>query len=146
MLNQTVFSDRLKEFMDEHNFNETTLSKKLKVSRVSVSNILNGAHCPSTKFLIRAIELFHCSADYLLGLTDYPKQTEFEPVKDFGICFRKFLKDYKTSQYYLKKELHISSSLTYKWLYKNTTPSVNMLIKLAKRFGCSVDYLLGREK
>ncbi|MCI9009977.1 MAG: helix-turn-helix transcriptional regulator [Clostridia bacterium] len=146
MLNHRLFSERLKEFMDEYELNETALSEKIKMSRVSVSGILNGAHDPSTKFLINVAELFHCSADYLLGLTDYPKQTEFEPVKDFGICFRKFLKDYKTSQYYLKKELHISSSLTYKWLYKNTTPSVNMLIKLAKRFGCSVDYLLGREK
>ena len=62
-MQQKLFSERLNEFMDEYELNETTLSEKIKMSRVSVSNILNGAHCPSTS-LIDIERLYNLSEVY----------------------------------------------------------------------------------
>lgn len=49
------------------------------------------------------------------------------------------------TEYRLQKDLNISRSLTYRWLSGKAIPTVDSLIALAKYFGCTVDYLLGRE-
>ena len=49
------------------------------------------------------------------------------------------------SQAKLEKEIGISSGASYKW--KNSSPSMEVLEKLSKYFGVSVDYLMtGKEK
>ena len=49
------------------------------------------------------------------------------------------------SQAKLEKEIGISSGASYKW--KNSSPSMEVLEKLSKYFGVSVDYLMtGEEK
>ncbi len=144
-MNLSNFSERLKEYMSEQNLNATTLAPKIKFSRVTLSALLNGLHDPSTEIVIALAEFFNCSADYLLGLVDYPRLTEFKTVKPFGVCLRKCLTDNGISEYRLQKDLDISRSLTYRWLNNKALPKIDSLIKLKNYFGCSVDYLLGRE-
>ncbi len=145
MINLSVFVERLKEYMAEENLSETLLARKINVSRVTVCNLLNAAHIPSTKIFVAIAEYFNCSADYLLGLTDIPNGAKFTPKKPFGEILRKLLKENNKTEYRLQKDLDLSSSLTYRWLNNKATPTVESYIGLAKYFGCSVDYLLGRE-
>lgn len=144
-MNLSVFVERLKEYMSEYNLNASTLAAKIKFSRATISGLLNETHIPSTQILIALVEYFNCSADYLLGLVEYPRLTEFKPIKPFGVCLRKCLMESGKSEYRLQKDLNISSSLTYRWLNNIALPTVDSLIRLKKHFGCSVDYLLGRE-
>lgn len=145
MLNLSVFVERLKEYMGEHGLNATTLAKEINFSRVTISGLINEAHTPSTEIVIALVEYFNCSADYLLGLDDIPRSTTFKPVTPFGDNLRKCLKESGSSEYRLQKDLNISSSLTYRWLNNIALPKVESLIRLKNHFGCSVDYLLGRE-
>lgn len=145
MINLQLFAERLAEYMQDNNLNDTTLAKKIKFSRVTVNNLTNGNHNPSTEIVIALIELFNCSADYLLGEIDVPKNQTFTNVRTFNETIKLCLKQGKTSEYKLQKDLKVSRSLTYKWIHGNTIPNVNNLIRLKNYFGCSVDYLLGRE-
>ncbi len=145
MDNLSVFVERLKEYMVEYDLNATTLALKIKCSRVTLSGLLNEAHIPSTEIIIALVEYFNCSADYLLGLVEYPRLNEFNPIKPFGDTLRKCLNENGKTEYRLQKDLNISRSLTYRWLNNIALPKVDSLIKLKKYFDCSIDYLLGRE-
>ena len=112
MDNLSVFVERLKEYMEEHGLNTSTLASEIKFCRATVSGLLHEAHVPSTKIIIALVEYFNCS---------------------------------KITEYRLQQDLEISSSLTYRWLQNISLPKVDTLIKLKKYFGCSIDYLLGRE-
>lgn len=141
----SIFIERLKEYMDDAHLSGVSLAKAIGCSRVTISGLMNGAHAPSTKLLIKIVEYFNCSADYLLGLTDYPKRENFDSVKPFGQRLKLCLSLAGKTEYRLQTDLHISRSLTYRWLNDMAIPSIESLKNLAKYFGCSVDYLLGRE-
>lgn len=145
MDNLSVFVERLKEYMSEQNLSASALAPKINCSRAALSGLLNEAHVPSTAIVIALVEYFNCSADYLLGLVDYPRVTEFKPLKPFGDTLRKCLNESGKSEYRLQKDLNISRSLTYRWLNNKALPKIDSLIRLKNYFGCSVDYLLGRE-
>lgn len=139
------FAERLKEYIVDRNLNVKKLAEKLGVSRATISSLVNGAHMPSTKVFILILEHFNCSADYILGLNDYPKSASFQHVKPFCGQLRKCLDESGKTEYRLQQDLGISTSLTYRWLAGKATPTVESLVKLANYFGCSVDFILGRE-
>lgn len=141
-----IFAERLKELMNERNLNAPALAKEIGANRTTISELLRGNYLPSTKHLIAIVEYFNCSADYLLGLIEFPPENiQYQPVKPFAERLRLCLKESHKTEYRLQKDLNISDSLTYKWLHGNTQPTVDTLIKLSKYFGFHVDFILGRE-
>ncbi len=145
MVNLSIFVERLKEYMVELELSETALASNIGCNFVTISGLINMAHVPSTETIIALTSYFNCSADYLLGLIEYPRITEFHPIKPFDDTLRRCLKESGKTEYRLQKDLNISPSLTYRWLHKKTLPRIDTLIKLKNYFGCSIDYLLGRE-
>lgn len=141
----SVFVERLQEYNNNEKFNISLLARKLGFSRITVSNVLNKKHNPSTKLLIAFVEHFDCSADYLLNKKDLPIEKEFKAVKPFGEILRRCLKESHKSEADLQRELNVSSSLTYRWLNNIAQPNVESLMEVAEYFNCSIDYLLGRE-
>ena len=139
-------SDRIREFMVLRNFTPKSLAEELHVTHATVLNVLSEKHAPSTKLFFALLGLFQCSAEYLLGLVDdYPEQvTYLSPTSDFGARFSFLLKTTGVSQYALTKTHGISGNLIYRWLHNQTLPSPENFAKLAKAFGCSVDFILGR--
>ena len=55
------------------------------------------------------------------------------------------MKLFGVSQYRLEKDLPVSGSVVYHWLNGKAVPTVDSLIRLSDFFGCSVDFLIGRE-
>lgn len=49
------------------------------------------------------------------------------------------------TQFELATRLGVQSPAVYKWERGRNNPSVEMALKLADVFGCSLDYLLGRD-
>lgn len=145
MDNLSKLSENLKELMAEHNLNQVMLAEKLETSRTKFSDILNAKNAPSYKTFISIIEYFNCSADFLLGLTDYPHEdVVYKPTQPFGERLRETFADSGKSQYQFIKQTKTSWSVLHSWLTGKTFPSTDNLIKLSKYFDCSVDYLLGR--
>ena len=147
MANLSNFVERLKEFMILNNLNATKLSEITDIDRSSISALLRGEHYPATKTLFAFLEIFKCSADYLLGLTDdyIEEKTYLTPTDNFGERFRFLLDKTGTTQYALTKYKNISGNLLYKWLHNQALPTVFNLIKLSEYMEISVDCLIGRE-
>ena len=145
MVNLSKLSESLKELMAEHNLNQVTLAEKLGSGRTKFSDILNAKNAPNYNTFVKLIEYFNCSADFLLGLKEYPcEDVEYKPVQPFSVRLRAVLKETGKTQYSFIKETRISWGVFYNWLTGKTLPSVDNLVKVANYFSCSVDYLLGR--
>lgn len=141
------FAERVSGYMIIQDLNASLLAEKTGLPRTTVSGVLQGKHEPSTKVLITLADFFHCSADYLLGLTDsYSEEEKFIiPTEKFAVRLKRLMKSAGVSQYRLTKSHQISGHLIYKWLSGESIPSTFNLIKLSTALDVSVDCLLGRE-
>ena len=140
------FSEQLAELMAEDNLTQSALATAMNTSGSKFSLYLSGKSSPTYPFFIALIEFFHCSADFLIGLTEYPKRDViYRPVQPFGTQLRKILQEKGISQYSLIKSTELSWSILHGWLTNKTLPSLDNILKLIKKLDCSVDYLLGRE-
>ena len=128
--------------MQERGLNQLELARLTGVRNTNISNFLIGLNQPSYKNLIKLLYFFNCSADYMLGLIEFDTQEKPLPVLPFGPRLKSILKEYSVPQEKLIKELPVSSSVLYKWLAQISYPSPDNLIKLAKYFDVSVDYLI----
>lgn len=136
-------SERLQECIEEAGFTQTELALKTGIGHSNISDYLSDKHTPSFGHFIALITVFHCSADYLLGLTEIHSEEKFLPVPPFSEQLRTILKLHGISQGKLMRDLNISASALYKWL-TGAGPRTDTLKKLADYFGCSVDFLIGR--
>lgn len=66
-----VFGERLKELRKLNGDTQTVLAKKLCFTAGMVSMYERGLVMPATDRLVDICKLYHTSADYLLGLTDF---------------------------------------------------------------------------
>ena len=145
MVNLSKMSESLKELMAERDLTQVALADQLGTGRTKLSDILNAKNAPGYKTFIALIEYFHCSADFLLGLREYPcEEIHYQPVRPFGERLREILQETGTTQYRFTKEADVSWGVFYNWLTGKSFPSVDNLVKIAGYFGCSVDFLLGR--
>lgn len=144
MENLSKLPEQLSELMKEHNFTPIALANKIGVTRNTITRYLSGVRLPSFAVFVKLIETFNCSADFLLGLIEYPPtNVVFRPIPPFHERFRNLLDSYKMSQYALHQKTNFSYDNFNKWLKGITTPYADNLIRLAKGFDCSVDYLIG---
>lgn len=61
---------RIKELRLEKGLSQEELGKFLNIQKSAISKYERGALEPNKTMLIKMSELFHCSIDYLLGLSD----------------------------------------------------------------------------
>lgn len=139
-------SEQLAELMAEDGLIQSSLASAMNTSHAKFSQYLSGNSEPDFKHLIILVEFFNCSADFLIGLSDYPnRDKKYNPVQPFGMRLREVLALKGKTQYGLIKNTKISWSILHGWLTGKSLPSVENLRKLSKFFECSVDFLLGRE-
>ncbi|MBQ7370211.1 MAG: helix-turn-helix domain-containing protein [Clostridia bacterium] len=138
------FAERLKEYMQECGYNQTSLANATGIKNTNISDFLLGNHLPSYENFVKLLYVFQCSADYLLGLTEIHVEEVLHPVLPFGMRLLSLLNARGVSQERLKRELPVSGSVLYKWVHEKSAPSVESLLRLAEYFECSVDYLIGR--
>uniref|UniRef100_UPI003FF0B293 helix-turn-helix domain-containing protein n=1 Tax=Candidatus Fimivicinus sp. TaxID=3056640 RepID=UPI003FF0B293 len=65
-----MFSDKIKYLRKSTGIDQTTLGKKLGVSKQCISNWENGNILPSVDMLCKILDFFHVSADYILDRED----------------------------------------------------------------------------
>jgi len=65
-----MIPDRIKELREKNNYTQSSLAKKLNVTRSSVNAWEMGISMPSTALIVELSKLFHVSTDYLLGLSE----------------------------------------------------------------------------
>lgn len=136
--------EQLSELMKENDLTPVMLAKRIGVTRNAITRYLSGARLPSFAVFVKLIETFNCSADFMLGLIEYPPtNVVFHSIPPFSERFRELLNSYNMSQYALHHKTNLSYDNFNKWLKGITSPYIDNLIKLAQAFDCSIDYLIG---
>ncbi len=144
MISLSVFAERLNELMLESDLNATAVAKKLCVDKSTISRYLSEEIAPTMQNAISIADLFNCSLDFLLGLSDDNLIKDFKECPPFGERLEQILKRKGKTKYALKKQTEISQSLLYYWTTGRFAPSIDNIVKIAEFLDCSVDYLIGR--
>lgn len=63
---------RIRDLREDHDWNQTTVSKMLNMSQTGYSKYETGENDIPTRILIRLAEIYDVSIDYLLGQTNNP--------------------------------------------------------------------------
>ena len=134
----------LKELLEEHELTQMELSIATGIPDGNISNYLSRVHTPNFENFVKLLYYFNCSADYLLGLVEFPPNEVLHPVLPFHERLREILKERKMSQNQLRLRLEASTSVMYKWTSGKSLPLLEGLIRIAHELDCSVDYLIGR--
>ena len=64
----SMIGSRIKDLREQNGFTQTSLAKKLGLSRSAINAWEMGVSVPSTQYLMELARLFKVSADYLLGI------------------------------------------------------------------------------
>ncbi len=66
-----IFTERLKELMEEHGLNQVRLAEKAGVKQNTISSWLRGKKEPSITSLWLLADFFNVEIDYLVGRKEY---------------------------------------------------------------------------
>lgn len=138
-------SERLKELMEEAGLNNSALAEKINFEQSEISKFLRAERMPSAATLVKLADFFNCTTDYILGLSDVLDDRKFKQRPPFSEQLNFLLKYFKVSKYRIEKDAGISEMAINRWQKGLYEPNIDSLIKLAKQFKCSVDFVLGRE-
>lgn len=138
-------AERLKDLMSEADIKTPKLAEALSMEQSVISKFLRAERLPSINTLVLLADYFHCTTDYLLGESDVLDERIYKPRPPFHerLCF--LLDHFHTTKYALSKKTNISEETISRWQKGIYEPNIESLIRLAKYFACSVDYILGRE-
>jgi len=67
---------RIRDLREDHDWNQTTVAKKLNMSQTGYSKYETGENDIPTRVLIELANLYGTSIDYLLGQTNNPKRNK----------------------------------------------------------------------
>ena len=139
------FMTRFKELLEFDDISANNLCKTLKINHTSIYLYLKGSY-PSVQNAVKMANHFNCSLNYLLGLSDNANDCSFCQTYDISLFlsrYNKLLESKHTTHYYVQQALNFGNSAYQKWKL-GKEPKIETLIKIARHFGCSVDYLIGR--
>lgn len=141
----SIFPERLSELMFYKELTATQLSEILECESSTISHYLSGLHLPTVETAVTLADYFNVTTDFLFGLDNENKAANFKKCPPFGERFKEVCKANKISRYKITQKTGIAESVMRYWIQGKTQPSISNVIKLAKFFNCSIDYILGRE-
>ena len=65
-----ILPTRIRELVSENNITQNALAKEIGVTRQAISQYCDGSSVPNADKLLKLVQFFNVSADYLLGVTD----------------------------------------------------------------------------
>lgn len=77
-----TFSERLRDLREEAGLKQEDVAKKLNISTSAYGYYEQGRNEPSLDALHKLIQIFDASADYLIGVSDKPNNSESVKLTD----------------------------------------------------------------
>lgn len=139
------FSETLYELMNENNLTSRALANAIGVSHGNISMWVSGKCKLTLTNALKLADFFECSLEFLMGRTD--KRLDYVPSEcpPFYDSLMSVMKEQKISRYRIVKDTAFSNGYFTRW--KNgSSPLIETVITLAEYFGCSLDYLVGRDR
>ena len=96
-------SENLKDLMQEAEINAPALAKATGIDASTILTLLRGDGLPYVDTLVKLADHFHCSTDYLLGLTDLLTEETYKERPPFSVRLTFLLHNFKTTKYRLEE-------------------------------------------
>ncbi len=139
------FAERLEGLIIEREMNRKTFAERVGINATSITHYLEGKRLPTVENLVKIADYFQCSTDFLLGREDVNSTLTFKPCPAFPEQLEFLKKRFNCSSYQIYRNGAVSKSAYYEWKSGKRVPSLENVIRLADRFDCRVDFILGRE-
>ena len=143
----TTFSENFKDLLIEKGVTVKSIASEIGINSSTLYKYLSST-MPRIENAVKIANYFDCSLNFLVGIDTLPKQTHFSKAFDPRIFFNRYkelLKDSGLTHYKFCKLAKINSSSHSAWR-QGTLPYLDKLELIAKYFGSSIDYLVGREQ
>ncbi|MBO5214593.1 MAG: helix-turn-helix domain-containing protein [Clostridia bacterium] len=134
----------IKKFLDERGMKSYHLALASGCNKTAVNSWLYQRQEPSSQALMRLADYMNVSLDYMLGRTKNKSIILTGTPDKFGRRLFSIPLPEGMSYYKLAHICGMGTSGLSKWRDLKRVPKLDVLIKLADYFGCSVDYLVGR--
>ena len=134
----------IKKFLDESGMKSYRLAEFSGCNKTAVNSWLYQRQTPSTSALIRLADYMNYSLDYMLGRSRQKFFIRSGNAEKFGRRFFELPLPDGVTYYKLAQTIGIGTSAMSKWKDLKRLPDIEILMRLADFFDCSVDYLVGR--
>lgn len=139
-----IIAESVTELLQDNSLTVQKFSRLSKISRSTIDGWLQEKHYPSLNQLISLADFFNCSIDYILHISDKKEYEKSSERKDFIACFEERKQSLNVTKYQIAVACKTDIACINKWEKLGQKPRIDTVIDLAKFFGCSVDYILGR--
>ena len=144
MMYLSNFVDTLKELLIENDLKQLQLAKKINVASSALTNYISGKQYPDISIAVKIADYFNCTLDYLFGLEENNANKAFHSCPEFNVRFKWLLEHFHKSINEINEQTGIAKSALYYWRSGERKPTMDSIIRLAKFFDCSIDFVLGR--
>ncbi len=141
------YGEKLKELREFNNLSQYDIAKILKIKRSSYNQFEQQYDIIPIKRLNEIANIFDCSIDYILGLTNSKKYKSYRKEIDMKLSqerIKKLRKDYSLTQIKLANILNTSQSVIAGFEGGRNIIATPFLYELCKKYHVSADYLLGK--
>lgn len=142
MADKSVLGERLRAERTTRGLTIQAAANAAAINHVALSRYEHGQREPSLAVLGRLADYYGVTVDWLIGRTDLRPCTASRPTT-FGTRLQVLRLSAQMTQGELATELGLSPSTIGMYEQDRREPTVDSLRKLAARFGCSTDHLLG---
>lgn len=140
------FAEMLENFMFEHgNMNAKTLADELGIAVPTVTRYLREERVPTISNLVLIADYFHCTTDYLLGRDHENHTHSFKTCPPFSEQLTFLIQYFNCTAFDFYTRAELPESSFFEWKKGSSIPTLYNILKIADRFECSVDFVLGRE-
>jgi transcriptional regulator with XRE-family HTH domain len=139
------FKERLNDLMVEAQIKSDQLGKAIGVSGQTIRAWCDDSQSILLSNIIKLADYFHCSIDYLVGISDSTAEYAAKQYPPFYDRLRKVMEEKGKTRYRMTKESKIKDSYFTTWK-SGSDPHILSVIEVAKYLDVTIDYLIGREK
>ncbi len=145
-MNLTKFGENLKELIGERNLTAKQFAVEIGVAPPTVTRYINGIRMPDINNLVLIADYFNCSIDYLFHREADNEYLTFKKCPPFSKQIEILAKHFCSSFTEFYTTAKISESEFYDWKNGKKIPTLESIIRIADKFECRIDYVVGREK
>ena len=141
------YKERLKELREYNNMSQYDIAKLLNIKRSSYNQFEQQYDIIPIKRLNEVSNIFDCSIDYILGLTNKKKYINSNKEINEELSqerLKVFRKERKITQVKLASILNTSQSAIVGFERGRNIIATSFLYELCKKYHISADYLLGK--
>ncbi len=139
------YRKNLKILTEQSGMSVSEIARKTGIDVSVLYKQLSGKAKPKYRSAIAVANVFGCSLDYLLGLSDEYEKREYTPAPPFCDRFNAALKGKGLSRYRFRIDYNIRENCADDWANGVHEPTIDNLVKLAGIFGMTADELVGRK-